>query len=106
VVSGKVFHNDFSVLPSPTLRRLQLLTGQDAVLDGTRWVEWWVAARPSFHALRAWIPYEEPELAQLALRISDGTSQWRLLGPSKVWPVDLQPREDAYILSMAQAQDL
>jgi HEAT repeat protein len=106
VVSGKVFHNDFSVLQSPTLRRLQLLTGQDAVLDGTRWVEWWVAARPSFHALRAWIPYEEPELAQLALRISDGTSQWRLLGPSKVWPVDLQPREDAYILSMAQAQDL
>ncbi len=106
VVSGKVFHNDFSSLQGPALRRLQLLTGQDAGTDGSRWVAWWIAARPGFHALRAWIPYEEPELDRLALNISDGNTKWRLLGPAKAWPVDLAPREDAYFLSAAQVQDL
>jgi HEAT repeat protein len=105
VVSGKVFHNDFSALQGPALRRLQLLTGQDAGSDGARWVEWWVSARPGFHALRAWIPYEDSELDRLALRISDGSSKWRLFGPAQSWPVDLAPREDAFILSAAQVQD-
>jgi len=106
VVSGKVFHNDFSALRGSAQRRLQLLTGQEAGTDGSRWVEWWVSVRAGFHALRAWIPYEDAELDRLALRISDGTAKWRLLGPGKAWPADLAPREDAFYLSAAQVQDL
>ncbi|MBK7643408.1 MAG: HEAT repeat domain-containing protein [Planctomycetes bacterium] len=106
VVSGKVFHNDFSSLQGPALRRLRLLTGQDAGTDGARWVDWWIAARPGFHALRAWIPFEDAELDKLSMRILDGKRTWRLMGPAIPWPVDLTAGEDAFILSIAQAQDL
>ena len=105
VVSGKVFHNDFSALQGPALRRLQLLTGQDSGTDGARWVEWWVSARPGFHALRAWIPFDDAELDRISVRISDGSLKLRLLGPAKAWPVDLAAGEDAFILSPAQVQD-
>jgi HEAT repeat protein len=106
VVSGKVFHNDFSALQSPALRRLRLLTGQDQGTDGGRWVEWWMSVRAGFHALRAWLPYDEPELDRLALRIFDGSSHWRLIGTAQPWPADLAPGEDAFILASGQAQDL
>ncbi len=106
VVSGKVFHNDFSALQGPAQRRLQLITGQDAGADGARWVAWWIAARSGFRAHRAWIQYEPAELAHLRVQVRSGDERWRLLGPEEPWPLDLVSDEQACFLTQAEVQDL
>ncbi len=74
-VSGQQYHDDFTALSSPALRRLKLLSGEDFGSDGPRWVAWWLAARERFYARRAHIEVEDADAASLVVRLqSSGES--------------------------------
>jgi HEAT repeat protein len=74
-VSGQQYHDDFTALSSPALRRLKLLSGEDFGSDGPRWVAWWLGARERFYARRAHIEVEDADAPSLVVRLqSSGES--------------------------------
>ena len=83
-VSGRVFHSDLPVLSAPSLRRLELLSGQGIGADGPGWVEWWLHAREGFIARRAWLEVRPEDVPRLSLRYTQAGSDprdFRLVGP-------------------------
>ena len=83
-LSGREFHNDYSSLQRPVLRRLQRITGETYGTDGPAWAEWWLAARTDFYARRAWISFAPGDEVRLSLRFRRGGMQpalFTLLGP-------------------------
>ncbi len=74
-VSGQQYHDDFTALSSPALRRLKLLSGEDFGSDGPRWVSWWLSARERFYARRAHIEVEDADAGTLVVHLrSSGES--------------------------------
>lgn len=67
-VSGHEYHDDFTALCGPALRRLRLLSGEDFGSEGPRWVSWWLGARAGFYARRAHIEVDDSDAARLLLR--------------------------------------
>jgi HEAT repeat protein len=85
-VSGKEFHNDFTALATPSLRRLRLVSGQEFGKEGPRWVEWWLAAREGFFARRACIEVDAADVGHVTVRYQsrgDDALAFALLGPSQ-----------------------
>jgi HEAT repeat protein len=109
-VSGKEFHNDFTALATPALRRLRLLTGQDVGKDGPRWVEWWVNARAGFFARRACIEIEPGDEGRIALRYQargDDATAFALIGPALAAGDDaVRLSGELLYLTTPQARDL
>jgi HEAT repeat protein len=72
-VSGQQYHDDFTALSSPALRRLKLLSGEDFGSEGPRWIEWWLGARERFYARRANIEVADTDAATLVLHVQSST---------------------------------
>ncbi|MEY2745752.1 MAG: hypothetical protein RL112_794, partial [Planctomycetota bacterium] len=71
VVSTREFQADLVMVQAPALRRLQSLTGRRSAKDGSEWLQWWVEARPKFHACRANLEVDASESAGLRLAFED-----------------------------------
>lgn len=82
VVSGAVFHSDFTSLQAPCLRRLTLITGESFGSDGPAWQAWWGQAAGTFHARRAVLTAQAEDAARLLVefRVAQG-AECRFVGP-------------------------
>jgi len=83
-LSGREFHNDYSSLQDPVLRRLQRISDEAFGSDGPAWAAWWLDKRDGFYARRAWIAYEPEDQLRLSLLFKRGgiaPAFFALLGP-------------------------
>ena len=110
LVSGAVFHRDFSALRDPAQRRLGLLTGLSFGSDGPAWQRWWAGAAEGFHARRAVLAVEPQDVPALSVALVDPSAPGtgvRLSGPRAAEEAHPQlfPGE-RYHLSHAQCEEL
>jgi len=108
-VSGREFHNDFSALQPAALRRLALLSGESLGTDGPRWVDWWVAKGPNFHARRAALPIAAEEAGSLRVDLLssvEGELSFRLLGAAEDAGAGIPAIPRTLFLTAAQGAEL
>jgi HEAT repeat protein len=109
-VSGKEFHNDFTALSTPALRRLRLVSGQEFGKEGPRWVEWWLAAREGFFARRACIEVEPADVGRVTVRFQsrgDDAQAFALLGPAQAGTTEASRLTgEVFYLTPEEARDL
>jgi HEAT repeat protein len=65
------FQPDLAMLQPAALRRLESLTGRRYGNNSAAWLEWWVEARPRFHARRANLEIDIAEAGGLKLLFED-----------------------------------
>ncbi len=71
--SGDLFHEDFTALQGPGLRRLAWITGEEFGTNGPLWQAWWSEHAASFHARRAVLAVDRGQAGRLVIRLwSDG----------------------------------
>jgi HEAT repeat protein len=102
-VSGAHFHPDYASLQPRALRRLELITGERISAKETRWVEWWIGERGSFHALRALFPVTPEELSRFVLHYRSPQGAVVLCGLDEVKP---QGAEERVILGARELEAL
>lgn len=109
-VSGKEFHNDFSALSTPALRRLRLISGQEFGKDGPRWVEWWLGAREGFFARRACIEIDPGDVGHVSVRFQsrgENPVAFALLGPGQATTSEAgRLSGEIFYLTQGEARDL
>jgi len=108
-VSGKVFHDDYSSLIGPAVRRLRLLSGETIGPDGAAWADWWLRARDGFRARRASLsirPGEEGAL-RLAAYAPELDLDVELVGPEAAPRTSMIPaRREEIRITAAQAAEV
>ncbi len=108
-LSGKVFHDDYTALTGPALRRLRLLSGETLGPNGPGWVDWWVASRDGFHARRATLSLPPGGEGSLMLRYAPAADapEIVLFGPELAdSAVDLARGAEFVFVTEAQATEL
>ncbi|MFT5058804.1 MAG: ribosomal protein L33, partial [Planctomycetota bacterium] len=108
VAAGVHFFDDRGSILAPTVRRLQMLTGQGFGRSGPEWAKWWLRNRNSFRASRAAMVWSPESYQSLIVRFIDREEgiSFEFLGPAQL----LQRQEsfggERYHLSEDQALEL
>ncbi len=77
--SGDLFHEDFTALQGPGLRRLSWITGEELGTNGPLWQAWWSEHASSFHARRAILAVDRSLAGRMVVRLTYGDGDEVLL---------------------------